>query len=78
MSEKVLDRIDDKMTMLVRLVSLNIVKGRPFTEQIELLNNAGLAPAEIATILGKTPNNIRVQLHYIRKRKGEKAEEMDE
>jgi hypothetical protein len=74
-SEAVLKRIDDKLSTLIRLESLDIVKGRPFMEQIELLSNAGLTPAEIAMVLGKTPNNIRVQLHYIRKKKGGRQEE---
>jgi DNA-binding CsgD family transcriptional regulator len=42
------------------------------------LSNAGLSPAEIAVVLGKTPNNVRVQLHYIRKKKGGKSEEVME
>ena len=75
MSEAVLGRIDDKLTTLTRLVALNIVKGRPFMEQIELLHNAGLTPTEIATVLGKTSNNIRVQLYYIRKKKAGRSEE---
>lgn len=68
MSEDILKAIDDKLSKMIKLVSLNVVKGRPFVEQIGLLHNAGLAPAEIATILGKTPNNIRVQLHHLKKR----------
>ena len=70
-----LKQIDSKLSTLVRLISLDIVKGRTFVEQIELLSNAGLTPAEIATVLGKTPNNIRVQLHYVRKKKGAKPGE---
>ena len=73
MSENILRKVDSKLSTLIRLISLDIVRGRPLGEQIELLNNAGLAPAEIAVILGQTPNNIRVQLHQIRKKRESKA-----
>lgn len=75
MSEETLQQIDAKMSTLIRLIALDIVKGRSFMEQIELLSNAGLTPAEIAIVLGKTPNNIRVQLHHIRKKKTGRTEE---
>lgn len=68
MSESILSSIDKRLVTLIRLISLDLVRGRSFTEQIELLSNAGLAPSEIATILGKTPNNIRVQLHHLKKK----------
>lgn len=74
---KTLSQIDDKLSTLIRLISLDIVKGRTFIEQVELLSNAGLAPAEIAAVLGKTPNNIRVQLHHIRKKKSEKLVDVE-
>ena len=78
MSEDILRKVDNKLSTLIRLISLDTVKGRPFVEQIELLHNAGLAPSDIATILGKTPNNIRVQLHQIRKKRTKKATEVVE
>lgn len=36
-------------------------------QQIEILDNHGLKPAEIADILGRTNNYVRVELAKIRK-----------
>lgn len=68
MSDEVLKSIDEKLTMMTKLIALDVVKGRPFAEQVEILDNAGMTPAEIAACLRKTPNNIRVTLHSLRKR----------
>jgi hypothetical protein len=77
MSESSLKSIDGKLSTLIRLISLDVVKGRPLIEQIEFLHNAGLTPAEIGTILGKTPNNIRVQIHLLKKRNDRTKEGME-
>lgn len=69
MSEELLKSIDQKLEMVTKLLALQVAKGRTFMEQIELLSNAGLSPVQIASCLGKTPNNIRVQLHFIKKKK---------
>lgn len=64
------------MTVLSRLLALNVVKGRPLNEQMQILQNAGMSVAEIASTLGRTPNNVRVQLHLMRKKgKNNKSEE---
>ncbi len=74
MSEDLLKSIDKKLTVMSRLLALNAVKHKPLNEQIELLSNAGMGVAEIASMLGRTPNNVRVQLHRKKKSK-EKADE---
>ena len=73
MSDDVLKSIDNKLTMIIRLLALDVVKGRSLNEQIELLHNAGMSASEIAAALGKTSNNIRVQLHLMKK-KGKKTD----
>lgn len=79
MSEDLLKSIDTKMTVLSRLLALNVVKGRPLNEQMQILHNAGMSVAEIASTLGRTPNNVRVQLHLMRKKgKNNKSEENDQ
>lgn len=76
MSEDLLKSIDSKMTVLSRLLALSVVKGRPLNEQMQILHNAGMSVAEIASTLGRTPNNVRVQLHLMRKKgKNNKSEE---
>lgn len=68
MSEHILKSIDEKMKLVVRLLALDLIKGRPLNQQIELLYNASMSTAEIAAVLGRTPNNIRVQLHLMKKK----------
>lgn len=65
--------------MVSRLLALNVVKGRPLNEQMKILHNAGMSVAEIASTLGRTPNNVRVQLHLMKKKdKKEKSEENEQ
>ena len=65
----ILKSIDTKLTVISRLLALNVAKGRTFSEQIEILHNAGMSPLEIASSLGKTSNNVRVVLHTQKKRR---------
>lgn len=60
----------EKICLLVKLTALNIVKDKDYKKQVELLSSIGLKPKEIADLLGKTPNNVRVTLSQIRKSKG--------
>ena len=60
-----------------KLLALDVVKGRPFQEQVKILHELGMQPIEIADCLGKTSNNIRVAIHSLKKKaqtKGEKNE----
>ena len=78
MSDEILKSIDSKLTVVSRLLALSVVKGRPLSEQMDLLHNAGMSVAEIASTLGRTPNNVRVQIHLKKKKdkntKGDKNE----
>jgi DNA-binding CsgD family transcriptional regulator len=58
-----------KLELLNRLLAANVAKGLTFRESVKTLTSAGLAPKEIATILGTTANNVRVTLSAIRKLK---------
>ena len=61
------EMLDKKISMLVKVVALDAVKGRSLNEQIHLLDSIGMSPIEIASCLGKTPNTIRVLLHRVRR-----------
>ena len=77
MSEKILNSIDNRLRIMSKLLALDVVKGRPFQEQIKILHELGMQPMEIADCLGKTSNNVRVAIHGIKKKsqnKGEKNE----
>ena len=77
MSEKILESIDKKMSTLLKLLALNAVTDKSLNEQITLLHNAGMTPAEIAKILNKTSNHIRVALHTIKKNQKETSNNLE-
>jgi len=74
MNEDILKSIDERLATLTNLVAINAVKDKPLNEQIEILHNAQLNVNEIATILGKSPNNISVRLHMKKKSKKKEVE----
>ena len=55
----------DKITILL---AMTVVKGLRSEEQIGILSAAGFHPSEIAPLIGKTPNAVRIALHQLRKR----------
>lgn len=64
--------IIDRLDILIKLTAANVIQGKDFKEQVRLLSSVGLQPKEIADILGKTPNNVRVTLSMLRKEKAKK------
>jgi len=60
----------EKINILVKLTTLNIIKDKNYKEQVKLLSSVGLKPKEIADLLGTTPNSVRVTLSRVRKGKG--------
>lgn len=74
MSEEVLRKIDSRLHIMTKLLALDVVKGRPFQEQVKLLYGTGMTPSEIADCLSKTSNNVRVALHYLKKKEAKKNE----
>lgn len=75
MTEDVMKSIDSRLHTITKLLALNVVKGRPFQEQVKLLYDIGMTPMEIAECLGKTANNIRVAVHTIKKKQKGEANE---
>lgn len=58
---------------LTNVLALLLVTGKPQPEQISLLSAAGFAPAEIAPLLGTTPNTVSVILSKLRKERSRRA-----
>ena len=56
-----------RLDRIIRLLAVSIATDKPQRERIRLLSSAGLAPRDIAEILGTTPNTVRVALTGIRK-----------
>jgi len=69
MKDEIGYQILDRLNVLIKLTLLGFLKDMEFKEQVRILVTIGLKPKEIAEILGKTPNNVRVMLSYIRKEK---------
>lgn len=67
MNENELAQLEKKLDILIRLFAIEAVRGREFREQVRVLDQAGFQPKDIADLLNKSPNNIRVTLNYIRK-----------
>lgn len=74
MSEDLLKSIDERLHTITKLLALDVVKGRPFKDQVKLLYDLGMQPSEIADCLGKTANNVRVVIHGLGLRKKSKME----
>ena len=74
MNEDILKSIDHRLTTITKLLALDVVKGRQFQDQVKLLHDVGMQPSEIAEYVGKTPNNIRVVIHGLKKKSKPKGE----
>jgi hypothetical protein len=70
-SEDDLRKMSEKIDIVIRLLAMDLIKGRELKDQVRLLDRAGLKPKDIADILGKTPNAIRVALFSLRRTKGD-------
>jgi copper homeostasis protein CutC len=62
-----------RLDTLIRLVATALCAERPQKEKISILAGAGLAPKEIAEIVGTTPNTVSVSLSAMRRNAKPKA-----
>jgi len=69
------NQLSNKMDTVIKLLALNLVEGKAFKDQVSLLSAFGFQPKQIADITGKSPNNVRVTLHGIRKERGQQEGE---
>ena len=67
MSEDILKSMDKRLETITNLLAINAIRDKSLNEQIDLLYNVHLSINEIATILGKSSNNISVRLHMKKK-----------
>ena len=75
MDEKQFQIVSSKIDTIIKLLALNTVKGKELKDQVWLLSSSGFQPKDIAGILRKTPNHIRVILHQLRKEKEKREAE---
>lgn len=57
-----------ELRRITKLVALIATKDQNQTERIQILSSAGFPPADIADIVGTTPNTVNVTLARLRKR----------
>jgi DNA-binding NarL/FixJ family response regulator len=62
-----LQPITQRLDTLIKLVASSFLSGKKQQEKIELLSRVGMAPKEIAELIGTTPNTVRVALVAIKK-----------
>jgi len=67
--------LSDKMDAIIKLLALNALEGKQLKNQVLILSSFGFQPKQIADMLGKTPNHIRVLLHELRKGESQKEGE---
>lgn len=73
MKDDIAYRIIEKLDTIVKLCAITALKDLSFNEQVMTLSEMGMPPKEIAVILAKTPNHIRVALSTLKKRKSKKV-----
>lgn len=76
MNDEVGYRIIEKLNLLVKLSALNFLRDKEFKEQVRVLSDIGLQPKEIAGLLGKTANHVRVTLSTLRRGRKKKVPRM--
>jgi hypothetical protein len=62
-------KLFDKLDKMTKLLAIMAISGKSFKEQVKLLSEQGLQPAEIAEITGKTANFVRVTKSGLKQKK---------
>jgi len=67
-TDELLEEISKKLDKLIAVSSIQ-VKDMGQNQKMKILNDMGLQPKEIATIIGTTPNTVSVELSKMKKNK---------
>ncbi len=62
-------RLEQKLDLIARLLAALVTRDLRQRDQIAVLNKVGLAPREIADLVGTSANTVRVELVHIRKKR---------
>jgi len=76
MTKEILERIDTKLDIMIRLLASRAVEGRSKTEAILVLGVSGLETDLIAEIVGTTPGTVRARLSEAKRKVKVPAEEV--
>ena len=63
-------KLFEKLDRITRLLAAIAVRDKNLKQQVQLLSEAGLQPSEIAEIIGKSSNLIRVTKSSLKKKNG--------
>ena len=76
MENKLLEKINRNLEIVVGLLLRGLPESEKFQlrERILLLNNMGIRPTDIATVLGISKNHVNVELSQHRNPKKKKAQ----
>jgi hypothetical protein len=74
MDSKQFEQLMAKLDRIMNLIALDAVKDLNPDEKIARLSDMKFQPMEIAPIVGKTPNAVRIVLHHIRRERRVKEE----
>lgn len=61
-------QILDKLDIIIKLLAMEVIKGKEVRDQILTLHDMGISNKDIALILGKTQNTVNVTLSQARRR----------
>jgi hypothetical protein len=67
MSEEQYNEISKKLDIITKLLATQLIQEKDYREQAQLLNNIGMQTKDIASLTGKTVNNVTVTLHLMKK-----------
>jgi len=73
MKDELDELIFQKLGQIVRLLSVDLTRGLPRSEQISLLHRVGLETKEIADALAIKPNTVSVAIYKSKRRPGKKV-----
>lgn len=69
MDDKQFKKIEEKLEGISKLLAAIATQNKTFREQVQLLSDVGLGPTEIAKIVGKDVNTVKVTKSLMRKKK---------
>ena len=69
MEEKNFKIVNEKLDKVCKLLAIIAIQGKTFREQIQLLSSIGMGPTDIAKLIGKDVNTIKVTKSIIKKGK---------
>jgi DNA-directed RNA polymerase specialized sigma24 family protein len=69
MEEKHYKELSEKLDTIIKLLAMQSLEDKKGREAISILANLGFQPKDIATMIGTTPNTVRVALSEMRKKK---------